>query len=450
MHSPAPRVVLREDGEILVAAPAPAREIWSWALYDFANTIFSMNIVTLYFAVWIVTERGASNTAYSIATSLSSVLVLVGAPAIGVSSDASRRRKPWVVGLTLVSVAATAALLPLSGLTLSPAAGIGVLLLAFVLANTAYQLAIPPYNAMLPELAPAASLGRLSGFGTALGYAGSIAGVLSVAPFVAGGLGIPAGGRQAAFLPTAVLFLLWSLPLFVFCKDHLARRGERPPTRFGAAFRELSRALADTKHHPGLLRFVVASWFYQDALGTAVSFMALYAVSVLGLPPGGETRLFVILTVPAMLGAYVFGVAADRFGPKRALVFVLWGWLAGLVAVASAPTLTAFWAAGGLVGFVFGGIWATERPLLLKLVPDAEAGRYFGLLSLSARAAAIVGPLVWAFVVDYAFRPFGPHVAYRAAVASLALFMAAALRLLRGVPSGDPLQADSSGDAGSV
>ena len=446
-----PRVVLREDGEILVKAPAPAIEIWSWALYDFANTIFSMNIVTLYFAVWIVTERGASNTVYSIATSLSSVLVLLGAPAIGVYSDASRRRKPWVVGLTLVSVAATALLSPLSGLALSPSAAIGLLLFAFVFANTAYQLAIPPYNAMLPELAPSASLGRLSGFGTALGYAGSIAGVLAVAPFVTGGLGIRPGGRAAAFLPTAALFLLFSLPLFLFTRDHLARPpGKRPAVRLGGAFRELARSLADSKHHPGLLRFVLASWFYQDALGTAVSFMALYAVSVLGLPPGGEVRLFVILTVPAMVGAYVFGLAADRYGPKRALVWVLSGWLVGLVAVASVPTLTAFWAAGGLVGFVFGGIWATERPLLLKLVPDAEAGRYFGLLSLSARAAAIVGPLVWAFVVDFAFRPFGSHVAYRAAVASLALFMAAALWLLRGVPSGDPRRGGAPGGAGTV
>ena len=73
---PHPRVSVTPEGEILVAAPAPRRERWSWALYDFANTIFSMNIVTLYFAVWIVTERGASNTAYSVATSFSSLLVL--------------------------------------------------------------------------------------------------------------------------------------------------------------------------------------------------------------------------------------------------------------------------------------------------------------------------------------------------------------------------------------
>lgn len=432
---PEPRVSITPEGDIRVAAPAPRIERWSWALYDFANTIFSMNIVTLYFAVWIVTEKGASNTAYSLATSLSSLLVLVGAPAIGSFSDASRRRKPWVVGWTLVSIVVTVALSPLARAPLPPGAAIALLLAAFVAANTAYQLAIPPYNAMLPELVPASELGRMSGFGTALGYAGSIAGVLLVAPFVTGGLGLPAGGRRAAFAPTGLLFLLFSLPLFFLCRDHLALAPAlRRPARIARAFGEIIDALRDAGRHPGLRRFVLATWFYQDALGTAISFMALYAVTVLGLPPGGEIRLFVMLTVPAIAGSYAVGRAADRFGPRRTLIWVLFGWLAGVLGVAAAPTLAAFWAAGALVGFVFGGIWAAERPLLLTLVPNVEAGRFFGLLSLSARAAAIVGPLVWALVVDFAFRPFGQRVAYRAAVTSLALFLAAALWLLRGVP----------------
>ena len=432
---PHPRVSVTPEGEILVLARAPHAERWSWALYDFANTIFSMNIVTLYFAVWIVTERGASNTAYSLATSLSSLLVLVLAPVIGALSDASRRRKPWVISLTLLSVFGTVALAPLAKAPLPQEKATLLLLAAFAAANTAYQLAIPPYNAMLPELVPASELGRMSGFGTALGYVGSIAGVLLVAPFVTGQLGLPAGGRQAAFVPTGLFFLLFSLPFFVFCRDHLARLpAQRRPGRIASAVTELVGALRDTRRHPGLLRFVLATWFYQDALGTAVSFMALYAVTVLGLPPGGEIRLFVVLTIPAIAGSFVAGRAADRFGPKRALVWVLLGWLTGVLAVAAAPTLSAFWAAGCLVGFVFGGIWATERPLLLTLVPDVEAGRFFGLLSLSARAAAIVGPLVWAFIVDWAFRPFGKQIAYRVAVASLALFLAAALWLLRGVP----------------
>lgn len=430
-----PRVSITSDGEIRVAAPAPRAQRWSWALYDFANTIFSMNIVTLYFAVWIVTERGASNTAYSMATSFSSLLVLVAAPVIGAFSDASRRRVPWVVGLTLLCVAATLALSPIGRAPLGPQTAVLALLAVFVVANTAYQLAIPPYNAMLPELVPAPELGRMSGFGTALGYVGSIAGVLLVAPFVTGGWGLKAGGRQAAFVPTGLLFLLFSVPLFVFCRDNLALPAAlRRPPRWTEAPRELVRAFRDTSRHPGLRRFVLATWFYQDALGTAVSFMALYAVTVLGLPPGGEVRLFVVLTLPAVAGSFLAGRAVDRFGPKRTLVWVLLGWLAGVLSVAAAPTLSWFWAAGSLIGFVFGGIWAAERPLLLTLVPDVEAGRFFGLLSLSARAAAIAGPLMWALIVDWAFQPFGKQVAYRVAVGSLAVFLGAALWLLRRVP----------------
>ena len=420
-----------------VSAPpkAPLLERISWALYDFANTIFSMNIVTLYFAVWIVTERGSSNTALSIAISLSSVVVLLAAPWVGAVSDASGRRKPWVVGFTLVCVAATAALAGVATAPLPSRLSCAVLLAVFAIANTAYQLALPPYNAMLPELVPPSDRGRLSGIGTAAGYVGSFAGVLLVAPFVTGGLGLAPGGRQASFLPTAALFLLFSLPLFLFCRDHFPRRAaEKKPIRIAGLARELVASFREAGRFPGLRRFVVASYFYQDGLGTAISFMALYAVTVLGLPTGGEIRLFVTLTIPAIVGAYLAGVACDRLGPRRTLRIVLTGWIAGLAVIAGAPGLTGFWIGGFVVGLCFGGIWSAERPLLLTLVPRPEAGRFFGLLSLSARAAAIVGPLVWAAIVDGLSRPLGTRTAYRLAVASLAAFMGVALWLLRRVP----------------
>jgi UMF1 family MFS transporter len=162
--------------------------------------------------------------------------------------------------------------------------------------------------------------------------------------------------------------------------------------------------------------------------------MAIFAVQVLGLPAGGETTLFAVLTVPAVVGSFLTGIVTDRIGPRRTLLFVLWGWIVGLVSIALAPSLTAFWACGALLGLVFGGIWTAERPLLLTLVPQAEAGRFFGLLTLSARAAAIVGPLLWALLVDGLAARLGKEIAYRFAVASLALFMAAAIWLLRGVP----------------
>jgi UMF1 family MFS transporter len=402
----------------------------SWALYDFSNTIFSMNIATLYFPVWIVAERGASATMWSLATSASAAVVLFAAPYFGARSDVSRRRKPWVVGLTLACVAATALLAPLSP------APVLLLLATFVVADVAYQLALPFYNAMMPELVPEAERGRLSGLGTALGYVGSIAGVLAVALLVSGkwSLGGPPG-RPAAFLPTAALFLLFSLPLFLFCHDHVPRPpSERERVGFRQIAAKIAEAFRDTRKYPGLRRFLFASYLYQDALGTAIAFMAIYAVKVLGLARGEEVQLFVALTVPAVIGSFLAGLASDRLGPRSTLLIVLSGWIVGLVAIALAPSLSAFWVGGALLGFVFGGIWSVERPLLLTLVPDAEAGRFFGLLVLSARAAAIAGPLVWALIADHLFVGFGEGVGYRVAVGSLALFMVGAILLLRGVP----------------
>jgi UMF1 family MFS transporter len=431
-----PVIEVTPAGELRVHERASLLERTSWALYDFSNTIFSMNIVTLYFPVWIVTERGASATMWSLATSASSAVVLFAAPYFGARSDVSRRRKPWVVGLTLVCVAATALLGPLARTPMAPATGLLLLLATFAVADVAYQLALPFYNAMMPELVPEAEHGRLSGLGTGLGYVGSIAGVLAVAPLVSGkwSLGWPAG-RPAAFLPTAALFLLFSLPLVFFCHDHVPRPpSERERVRFRQIAAKIAEAFRDTRKYPGLRRFLFASYLYQDALGTAIAFMAIYAVKVLGLARGEEVRLFVALTVPAVIGSFVAGIASDRLGPRRALLFVLWGWIAGLAAIALAPSLSAFWVGGALLGFVFGGIWSVERPLLLTLVPDAEAGRFFGLLVLSARAAAIAGPLVWALIADHLFAGFGEGVGYRVAVGSLALFMIGAILLLRGVP----------------
>jgi UMF1 family MFS transporter len=135
-----------------------------------------------------------------------------------------------------------------------------------------------------------------------------------------------------------------------------------------------------------------------------------------------------------MIGAWIVGRACDRFGPRRTLAAVLVGWIAGLVVIASAPSLSGFWVGGVIVGLAFGGIWAAERPLMLRLSPPEESGRYFGLLALSARAAAIVGPLLWAAIVDGIGPSIGRNASYRLAVLSLSVMMAVALVLLLGVP----------------
>ena len=447
---------------------APARERLSWALYDFANTVFSMNIATLYFAAWLVGDLGHSNTLYATVNGIASALVVISIPLFGAISDATQRRKPWVVGFTLIACASTVliAVLGQTGLPLigegvvgtrssslfSPGVALFGVLAAFTIANYTYQGAQPFYNAMLSELVPVDHRGRLSGMGTAFGYIGSIVGVLLTFPFFTGSLPILGtlpdrvvtvlrsavpftthGGRVSTFVPTAILFLLFSLPLALFCRDHNVARGKkRIPWR--EAFRDVRQTLKEAKKYPGTMRFILTSFLYQDAMGTIIANMALYAIFAMGFRKGSEATLFVILTIPAVIGSYGIGRLVDRFGPKRTLSWVLAGWVLLLIAMIVVPTRNAFWIVGACIGLIYGGVSTAERPLLLSLVPDIEAGRFFSLMVLSSRAAAVVGPFIWAFAVDGLSPSMGTGFAYRAGVATVAIGMVLALLMLRGVP----------------
>ncbi|MDB4878840.1 MAG: hypothetical protein JWL60_286 [Gemmatimonadetes bacterium] len=453
---------------------APLRERASWVLYDFANTIFSMNVATLYFSVWLIADLGATSKQYAFGNAIASILVLVAVPILGAVSDARRRRKGWVVGFTIASCLACAMIGILGQRTL-PVAGEGTIggtalpagwqpglgtfgwvLLAYVVANFTYQAAQPFYNAMMPELVPPAERGRLSGIGTGVGYIGTIVGLLLVVPFFNGAfplLGALPGavvdtlravvpftahaGRVSTFVPTALLFLLFSLPLFLFCRDHDPVK-EKVPVNVGRAFRDLGQTLRDTRKYPGVLAFLLASFLYQDAIGTIVSFMALYAVKAMGFAKGAETTLFLVLTIPAVFGSVIAGRLVDRFGALRTLHGVIVFWIILLLAMIAAPSQAAFWGVGLGIGFIFGGVATAERPLLLALVPQEEAARFFSLMVLSSRAAAITGPIVWGITVDALEPGRGTGFAYRAAVVTVAVMFALSLLLLRRVPSDRP------------
>lgn len=468
-HAP-PRIIA--GGEIRPVVRAPIVERLSWALYDFSNTIFSMNVASLYFAAWLVDDLGSTNTLYATLNAIASILVVLSIPVLGALSDARRRRKPWVVGFTVVACAACAAIgvfgqlsLPILGTNVSAPdsvpvgwhVGAGQLLpvmVAFVIANYAYQAAQPFYNAMMPELVPVEEQGRLSGLGTAIGYVGSVVGVLLVMPFFRGELPLigalstgfmnslhsifpftARGGRISTFVPTGILFLAFSVPLFLFCRDHNpAPRGTRVNWR--KAFRDVVHTIRDAKKHPGTLRFIITSFVYQDAIGTIVGFMTLYAIKAVGFTKGSEVTLFLVLTVPSIFGSYIYGHLVDRIGAKRSLMMTLIGWIVLLCVMIVVPGKTAFWLVGLAIGLNFGGVPTAERPVLLGLVPDVEAGRYFSLMLLSSRAAAIAGPLVWGITVDSLESSFGTAIAYRAAVMTVALMFLIAAYLLRGVPEG--------------
>ncbi len=447
---------------------APAKERWSWALYDFSNTIFSMNITTLFFSAWIVYDLGVSNIKFAVAKGLVSALVIFSIPLFGAVSDTTQRRKPWIVFFTVASCLATAAI-GIVGQTMVPHIGdsvrnaetiqnfhlVGVPLLLilsfYVIADYTYQGAMPFYNAMLPELAPPALRGRLSGLGTGVGYVGSIAGILIAFPFFNGTLPVigkfsdstisalgglvpfsGTGGNISTFVPTALMFFLFSLPLFFFCRDHNVIRGKKIDWRKG--FADVAHTIRETRKYPGLRRFILTTFLYQDAMGTIIANMTLFAIYAMGFTGGAKITLFLVLTIPAVLGSYPIGKLVDRVGPKKTLIFVIASWVLLLIAMVLVPNRASFWVVGFGIGLIFGGTATAERPLLLTLVPDVEAGRFFSLLVLSSRAAAIVGPFIWAFAVDGLTPKYGAPFAYRMGVVTVTIAMIGSLFMLRGLP----------------
>ena len=391
-----------------------------WGLYDFADTIFSMNVVSLYFPLLVVSDLGGKDIYVGLGNSVSQGLVIFLAPLFGVLSDRCGRRMPFMTASVVLCALGTA-LIPFFATRKSI---FGVVAL-FVLANLFYQLSLTFYNALLPRVGPPHRWGKISGLGTALGYVGSIVGMILVMPFNTGEVfgvrtPIPAGGRVATFLPTAALFVLFALPtLIYFFADEMRHRYPADESEI-SPLKKIFETLADTKKFPGVRRFVVARFFFQEGVETAIVFMGVFAEKVMGMPDSAKIKFFVVATTFAVVGSFLWGRISDSVGHHRSLVAVLSGWIAGLVALALFPTKAMFYAAGCWLGAMLGGVWTTSRPYILHLAPPEMTGRFFGLYSLSGKAAAVTGPLVWGATVLVMSKFASQIVAYKAAIFVLA------------------------------
>jgi UMF1 family MFS transporter len=392
--------------------------ISSWSLYDFANTIFSMNIISLYFPLWVTVDKGGADILYGVALSSSMILVAISMPLLGAFSDRMGRRIPLLVGLTLLSVIFTG----LIGISNQLALG----LIFFVLANYGYHAALVPYDALLPQVSRGFSVGKVAGVGVALGYVGAITGIVMVKPFVS------EAGRGASFIPTAFLFLLFSLPCFFLIKEEKKTKSPVFRGTLGKEFMQIKETLLNTKKYPGLLPFLIANFLYCDAVNTVIAFMAVYAHQVVGFNDSMIRTLLIISTSFAVAGSLIFGWITDRLGAKRTLVLVLWVWIVGLVVAITSFSPFAFWMVGPLVGISLGGTWVSARALVIDLSPPEKIGEIYGLYNMGGKFGFILGPLVWGGIV-LLFEDLG-ILKYRIAVGSLLLFVLAGLSLLKKVP----------------
>jgi len=413
---------------------------FSWIIYDLANTIFSMNVVTRYFSAWLVIDLALGDHYYSIPYSFSMLLVALTMPIIGAISDRYQRKMPFLIVYTFICIFFTA-LIGVTGYTISnKIAQITWTLIFFIIANYSYQGGLVFYNALLPNICSERSIGRVSGYGVAFGYIGSIIGLILVSPFVEGKIWgieisfIPKGGTVASFIPTAFLFLIFALPTFIFVKDpKFTQSDENRRLDIKAAFKKVLESISNTKKYPGVLRFLIAKFFYEDAIQTVILFMAVYTQKVMKFSSENTTNFFILIIPSVVIGSALFGMLTDHYGPKKILIFILIGWIISLTVLIITMKVWLFWIIGALIGVFMGSTWTSARPLLISLVPREMLGEFFGLYSLSGKLAAIFGPLVWAAMVNI-FHDFGDVIKYKAAVLALNILIIVGFAILLKVP----------------
>jgi MFS transporter, UMF1 family len=411
IQPPAPRPLRPHAAAWVPRERAPKREIFGWAMFDFANQAYTLLIITVIFGDLftrvIVGDRGddfrLGNLLWSLGLAASYLLVVVAAPLLGAIMDFSGSRKRFLFASYLLTVVATALLY-----FVEPGAiALGVLLL--VISNFAYAVGESFIASFLPGLGPPDDLGRISGFGWSLGYVGGLVSAGFALVFL-GQVSAENFERVRWVGPfAAAFFLLAAIPTFVWVRDRGTRRPL--PARRGylaVGVDRLRRTVADLAGFRDLATLLASIFFTMAGIYIIITFAFIYGAQVIGWDEGIRQLMFVVVQVTAAAGAFGFGMIQDRIGARVTYLSTLVLWIVAILAIWGTPWLAAgaeawlgatweaqhvFLVAGCLAGLSLGSSQSAGRALVAILSPEGKAAEFFGFWGMAAKLAAVFGVL---------------------------------------------------------
>ncbi len=388
----------------------------SWIVFDIVTTVFHLGVSGLFFPLWARDDLGGDDAVIGNTIAVAMALMLFVAPIAGALSDQSQRRMPFVLAGTVACVGATLLL----GFTNSLVVALMLFAVAMIAANTIDIF----YGALLPTVAARESQGRVSGIAIGLGYTGAILVVLLGLTLVED------RGYEFGFRLIAGLMAIVSLPLFLLLRERSRRiAGSTLHTR--EALLGLVSTLRSIRRFPDLPRFLLARFWYSWGVNTASLFAVLYATDTVGLSVTATQLILVFGIIAAIPSGPAWGYLVDRFGPKRTMSVVLTGWIIAIGGSAAIPGLglpsNLWWCVGVFSGVLVAGVWATDRPFMIRLSPPSYLGQIMGLSNTTGRLAGIIGPFMWGYIA------ITLGMGQIASVVSLAVCIAVSLLLLRGV-----------------
>jgi len=374
------------------------RAIWSWALYDFANSPFSTLVVTFvfgtYFTQAIASDPIVGTALWSRAMTITALIVALCSPVLGALADRGGYRKAFVIIFTLICAAATTALYGVL-----PGQVMAALVLV-VVANIAYEFASVFYNAFLPDIAPRERIGRVSGLGWGLGYIGGLA-ALGVAlvtlvqpetPWF--GFSREAGENiRATNLLVAAWLLVFSIPLMVWVTEDRSQVSKAGQVLVDTA-KQLTGTFSAIRRYRQIVRFLIARLIFNDGLVTIFAFGGIYAAETFGFSLEEVLIFGIVLNVAAGSGALLMGHLDDWIGGKRTVVVSLIGLIVATLLAVFATTRLWFWVAGIIIGIFVGPNQAASRSLMGRFVPPRFENEFFGFFAFSGKLTAFMGPFL--------------------------------------------------------
>lgn len=412
--------------------------MWSWALYDFANSAFFTIILTFvfarYFSQSVVGDDVAGTEAWGNIVGVAGLVVALVAPFLGAIADRTGRRKPWLLILTLLCVFASAMLwfvgpTPDDFWWAAVFVGLGIL---------GGELAFVFYNTMLSDLVSPARMGRWSGWGWGLGYVGGVLSLV-VALFVfvqAEGpvLGMDLDREQAehvraTFVLVAVWYLVFALPLFAFTPD-------RPSSGVGvgeavrSGLRQLAESIRNVRRYGDIFRFLVARMIYTDGLATVFAFGGVYAAGTFDMTQAEVLQFGIAINVTAGLGALGLAWVDDWIGGRNTILLSLIGLIVSATAILIVEDVVWFWVFALIIGIFIGPLQSASRSHLARVAPVELRSQMFGLFIFSGKATAFAGPLLVGWITAAA-------ASQRWGMSTIVAFFVVGLVLMLTVPSAE-------------
>jgi UMF1 family MFS transporter len=373
------------------------REVFGWAMYDFANSGYTTVVITAVFAAYFVgavaDKADWATLAWTSALSLSYAIVMFTMPAMGAWADRHAAKKKLLMLVTVACVVSTAAL------SLVGPGQVTLAIICIVISNTFYSYGESLTASFLPELAKPEGMGRISGWGWAWGYLG---GMLSLGICLAYVLWAQAQGQTAGqFVPvtmlvTAGIYALAATLTFVFLKEHAQPQLNR--ARAASQWQQLRQTFQEAKAYKDFMQLMACAVAYQGGVAVAITLAAIYAEQVIGFQPQETMMLIFVLNIAALVGALVFGYAQDKIGHKLALSLTLLGWSITCIMAALTSSKEVFWWAAALAGVCMGSSQSTGRAMAGMLIPTHRLAEFFGLWTFAIRLASIVGPLGYGLI----------------------------------------------------